>query len=176
MQEALWHGSIMCGIWAWIKEVESGHSLREGDGQAGQTAHSSSLDNPELFQEESPKKINRLVASRWTDNLCFPEKRPERALWDRVLRDRKVPECVTGGGCGSPWGGGFSSPWPCHTPGAGRSPCDSDGKWGLGVPSNSGPLNLIRGLSAQNSPGMVGSLFFTLPNFSQASCLPASVY
>lgn len=52
----------MCGIQAWIKGVEScqdGHSVREGDGQAGQTVRSSSLDNPELFQEESPKKINR---------------------------------------------------------------------------------------------------------------------
>lgn len=46
--------------------MKSGHSPWEGELSVG----SSSLDNPKLFQEKSPKKVNRPVASRWADNLC----------------------------------------------------------------------------------------------------------
>lgn len=43
-------------------------------------ACSGSQDNPGLFQEESPKKKERSVASRWTDNPAYLRGWRERAL------------------------------------------------------------------------------------------------
>lgn len=47
----------------------------------GRPACSGSQDNPGLFQEESPKKKKRSVASRWTDNPAYLRDRRERSLW-----------------------------------------------------------------------------------------------
>lgn len=87
------------------------HSPCEDELSAG----SSSLDTSELFQEKSPKKINRPVANRWTDNLHLSKKRhSERGpSGDRVLGESaKVRQRASrrgrsrtrsyGAGCGGP--------------------------------------------------------------------------
>lgn len=110
---------------------------------------SSSLDNSELFQEKSPKKINRLVADRWTDNLCLSEEsHSEREpSGDRVLGDRKVPKCVrrtVGGAGGGPGGCGASWEGTAHRPGPVTVTLMGEGGGGCpGVTPNPGTPNFI---------------------------------
>lgn len=80
------------------KAASDEQPLPPGGGLSGRPACSSSLDNPELFQEDSPKKINRPMASRWTDNLAYPKERQERSLREQgPLRQEgaKMPRLVT---------------------------------------------------------------------------------
>lgn len=114
------------------KAASDEQPLPPGGGLSGRPACSSSLDNPELFQEDSPKKINRPMASRWTDNLAYPKERQERSLREQgPLRQEgaKMRQRETGrGGRRSGAGAGASHHCPATPWVAGRCPCDSDGK------------------------------------------------
>lgn len=124
-------------------------SLREGGCQAGRPARSSSLDNPELFQEESPKKINRPVASRWTDNLCLREERQEGPLGTGSFETARCQGASEGGGVGLHLGRGRLIPQALP----GRSPCDSEGKWRQEVPSSPEALELTQVRVPQTAAG-----------------------
>lgn len=134
-----------------------------GRGAVRRPACSGSQDNPGLFQEESPKKKKRSVASRWADNPAYLRDWRERALWGPCPLRREGAKCMrgrTGGGKrtsgrGPSWGGGTSRPGPVSPRAADRSPSGSDGRWRPGFPEvtpKSGAPDLIQGLNARQQP------------------------
>lgn len=91
-----------------------------------------SLDNPELFQEESSKKINRLGPADGQITRPYPQGKAREGPFG----DRKVPKCVRG-----KEGGAGGVPRSCAAAGEGaacplsldmdvrKSPHASYGRW-----------------------------------------------